>query len=820
MAAPKPDNEVSRLAALADYDILDTASEKIFDSITLLASQICNVPISMIVFVDQDRQWFKSTHGIPEDLSDVTETPRDIAFCAHTILSSHLMEIPDLTQDERFKDNPFVVGYPNIRFYAGIPLAADTGENLGTLCVLDAKPNSLTNEQKYALKNLSQIVISVLNARRNLMEIELIGKIVQGTDSKIYLYDSDLNCIYTNQWYFQNLTENNFRFPEYTLQKILPLINQEELLLAVKALFNKEKNILVFETQLMREDGKAYDAEVRLQVNCGKKMQILILVLHDISERKLVQSLQLEVVKQKTKSELETSAAKTQFLAAMSHEIRTPLNGIIGITALLNNSELTEKQKEYVRLIETSGEILLSVINNILDLSKIEAQQIELESLDFNLHNLIDDLIEMFAIKAHQKGLSLWADISVNIPQWIKGDYARLQQVLNHLIGNALKFTEHGEIIIKINLVDIEPQKLTLEFIVTDTGIGIAKESIPLVFKSFSQANASITRKYGGTALGLAIAKELVELMGGKIFVTSEINHGSTFSFTVAFEISKENASDKNQPHLNSSEKNLKILCLDRSLENQVTIQRPLQAAKIQCDLASNSEEAIEILRLSAKHQKPYRVIIIDIEKDKANTRLLMSAIRENQDFGKLAIILIKKLGLQIISKDFLANDVTVMARPIRMKKLELCLEMALTNDGRKNKSTYDDSTKKARILIVEDDAVSRKVLLGILSHLGYQVLDEASNGLEAVFMAKAKSYDLIFMDCNMPKMDGYQASTVIKSHLGKLGKFTPIVAITANSASADRQKCLSSGMDDYITKPINIRLILSIVEKWTHEIL
>jgi len=801
-----PSNEDSRLAALADYEILYTNPEKSFDSITLLASQICNVPIAMIVFVDRDQQCFKSTHGLPQELKDVKATPRDVAICAYTILSADLLEISDLTRDERFKHNPHVTGFPFLRFYAGVPLTTAEGMNVGSLCVLDYQPKALNEKQRHALSNLSRIVISLMNARRDLAEANLFEQVFQNSSNEIYLFDSHSKCIYTNQWYLKNLSERDVNFLDVDLNRLFPDIATDEMKAMLDSLFAKEKSMIFCETIRKREDGSEYFVDVRLQVNFSKRIPILIVVVNDVTNRKIAE--------QKVEIALEPNHENSQFLAAVGHEMRTPLTGLISMSSMLYNTSLTPEQKDYVRMIHHSSEHLLTIVNNILDLSRIEAGLIKLEKSDFDLHSLIAEMVEKFAAKAHAKNLTLWADIDSTTPRWVNGDYLRIQQILNNLMSNAIKFTEEGKICLSAKLEKNYPESTVVVFKVKDNGVGLS----PNIQKDLFSTGEN--PKYDGSGFALATTKQLVELMGGEIFVKSQSGIGSEFCFSICFDKCDEPHTgdlfiNVNLPHIQGA----KILCVEASEINKRNIQLPLVSWQMFCDFAKNSHEAMHKLKEAIFNEHPYKLVLIDERMTQASGLDLVIEIRKNEKLKKMPIVLMTQLGLPVSELTLNALEVTsTLTKPISLSKLREVVFSALIPHVLTDKpfaKTKQTIPPMASILIAENDDISKELLLRILFRLGCNRADIANNGLEAVTMAKAKLYDIILMDCEMPGMNGYEATKMIRSFQKQRGQYTPVVAVTANVFDGDREKCLSCGMSDYVPKPIDVPVLSGIIEKW-----
>jgi signal transduction histidine kinase/DNA-binding response OmpR family regulator/streptogramin lyase len=513
----------------------------------------------------------------------------------------------------------------------------------------------------------------------------------------------------------------------------------------------------------------------------------------------------------------EANKAKSSFLAIMSHEIRTPMNGVIGMASLLSQTKLTEEQKEYTDTIRSCGEGLMVVINDILDYSKIGSGKMELEQNDFDLRNCIEEALDVFAPKAAQVGLDLVYQIDAGIPLQIIGDKLRLRQILLNLVSNALKFTEKGEIFLKVSLDKTGPDgQLDLCFAVRDTGIGIAPDKLDKLFKSFSQVDSSTTRKYGGTGLGLAISEKLVELMGGSFTVESKLHQGSVFSFNIITRAGTDALTTYVHYHTEGLEWK-RILVVDDNLTNRNILKTQLELWKFIPVLAASGEEALEALL----QKDSFDLVITDMQMPGMDGLCLARIIYEK--YPDTPIILLSSLGEE--KKETNTGFFSaVLTKPIRQHLLHNHVINALSrkrklspgnNQSAQQKLTSETSAvKPLNILVAEDNLVNQKVITIMLGKIGYEA-DIVQNGREAVKAAGEKKYDIILMDVQMPEIDGLEATRIIRQNQQDDHRDI-IIAMTANAMQGDREECIGAGMDDYISKPINLDDLKNVLGKFS----
>jgi len=699
--------------------------------------------------------------------------------------------------------------------------------------------------QPYGIAGVMQDITESKRAAEQLARSREQFKLaVEGSNDGIWDWDLRDNSLYLSARWKEMLGYQSDELPNVfaTFEKLVHPEDKQRVLEYVEHYLKGEIDLYDIEFRMKHKDGSDRWILARGKAVRDEKGKLIRMAgsHSDITDRKQSQLAlarsrdQLERANQELQNSIDlanklaseargASTAKSEFLANMSHEIRTPMNGIIGMSGLLKDTPLDDEQKQYVETVQTCSNQLLSLINDILDFSKIEAGRLEMETVDFNLPQAVEEVAEMLAMQAEQKGLDFHCFVSPEIPPSLRGDPGRLRQVLLNLANNAVKFTAEGEIVIRAELDGIQGDHATVHFSVKDTGVGIPADRMDRLFESFSQVDASTTRKFGGTGLGLAISKQLAEMMGGQIGVESVEGDGSTFWFTVVLRVAEEAGAEAAPEALDG----MRVLVVDDNETNCLILEKYLQAWGCEVESVHSARAGLDALRRANRADAPYRLAILDRLMPEVDGEQLGREIKGDAAIAATPLVMLTSAGNR---SDFDRFEKIGFAKciykPIRQSQLLDCLQSAiappepqtataLPGPEAQPQGEVPEPSSDLRVLLVEDNTVNQRVALRILQKTLSLEADVASNGAEAVQALRQSDYDIVLMDCQMPVLDGYDATRTIRDPAsGVRNPQVRIIAMTANAMKGDREKCLAAGMDDYVPKPVHAKELAAAIRR------
>lgn len=658
---------------------------------------------------------------------------------------------------------------------------------------------------------------------------ETLSLVVAHTSNAIIVLDSE-GCVQWTNNAFRSLTGYSLsevkgrRFDEVLFGPSTPREAIREFDQALRNGHPLTQDLLQY-----HRDGRTVWVECKLMpVQDEGRLTRWVVIESDITRRRQTEEA-LRAAKQAAES---SSRAKSEFLANMSHEIRTPLNAILGMTELALTTDLTREQREYLRTVQTSAETLLQLLNDVLDVSKIEAGKMEIEETDFNLADIVRDTLQTLAVKAHEKDLELAVHMPMDIPQNFRGDPVRIRQVLFNLVGNAIKFTERGEVIVEVERQWQDADEVCLHFSVRDTGIGIPKEKLEQIFEAFHQADSSIARRFGGTGLGLTITAQLLRLMGGRIWVQSQPNKGSNFHFTLRLKLGQQPAAPVT-PASAAQLKDKRALVVDDNAANRRILNEILSHWGVQTTLSDGAAAAMKELERAAREGRPFDLVLLDAMMPVIDGFQLAELIRQRADFHCGKVMMLSSVDRPHSAEEFRRIGITTfLVKPVSAGAL---LEAVLTALGEQQppqnawEENNSDSPQKdepaslaaqpkrsLRILVADDHEPNRSLAMKILERRGHRCTP-AADGSEAIDACARETFDIVLMDVQMPGCDGFTATRAIREREQRTGSHVPIVALTAHALRGDREKCLAAGMDAYLAKPIHARELVALVERMTH---
>lgn len=780
-------------------------SQSELDAIVAEALRTTQMPVGILTFLGGEGETVVSSRGW-----NISTLAAGFGFASRIADATDIVVIGDATRDPRFAAHPFVTGHPNIRFVAGAPVM-DGGRMVGALCVFDRHPRQLATDQVVALRLLARQVSRELEVDRKVGELEeRFREFFEQTDDLVMSINSHGLLVHFNQTVSNTLGLTPEQLQRQPLEAFVDERSREEFRRSLARVFECGEP-QVIETVFVTSSGRRITVEGSFRPRLLDGTAVIVRVIfRDISDRKAFEA----DLGNARDAALEAGRLKSQFLTNVSHEIRTPMNGIVGMIDLLAATSLTAEQRDFASQARESAEQLLSIVNNILYVSNVEAAGLAATNVDFDLYRTLGRVVEVMKVAALGKDVDVAFEYDPAIPAVLRGQQSKIRQIITNLLENAVKFTESGTVRLRVSQQTETETHRVIRFEVRDTGIGIADEDRLLLFERFSQVEGATTRRYQGTGLGLATARHLVETLGGLIDVDSTPGKGSTFWFSIPFPKQVHGRNPIASSDLDFKGK--RVLLLDRVPTNAKVVRHYLQDVwQMRVEVAASMAEAQRVLQIAALAD-PVRVVLYDAAAD-TDVLAFARAIRTNPAFAATSLVFLAG-STDVVNRTQLrdAGISAYVAKPAGQNELFDAMAVALAHDAipmaRAVEQPVQDRPKAApltpaqrkniRVLLAEDNFLNAKLTMQQLQKLGYEA-DSVPNGQEAIEAAEKKAYDVILMDCQMPIVDGYQATMELRRRERERdGRRLHIIAMTANALSGDREKCLAAGMDDYLSKP------------------